>query len=175
MRGLGLGARALAVAVLLMLVAGCGGPRGFYASGPPRVPAGGVFAIEPGQDVVVYGVRARRCSMAPPTFETASQEMFSGEGSQAPEVGEVYDAGEGQRVSVPCGGSVPVRAIGFRAPADFEGEVTMVFYGADQTTITVARPPEPEPEPEAAPEVESAPEAEPAPEAGAEPAPESSN
>jgi hypothetical protein len=101
--------------------------------------------------------------MQPPAFEVAAAEMFSAEGAQGPASGEVYDAGTGQSVAVLCGGTVPVRAIGYRAPADFEGEVPMVFYGTDQATVTVARPPEPEPEPEAAPEEEPAPEGEAAP------------
>jgi hypothetical protein len=170
---------ALAVAVVALGLAGCGGgPRGFYESRPPKTPAGGSFAIEPGQDVVVYGVRAKRCGIAPPDFVTAAEEMFSGEGSQAPQAGEVFDAGLGQRVSVPCGGSVPVRAIGYRAPAGFEGEVTMVFYGSDQAVVTVAVPkPEPEPESEPEPEPVTAtepaplPDAEVTPPAGEEPAP----
>src|SRR3546814_9509497 len=103
--------------------------------------------------------------MEPPAFEAAAGEMFSGAGSQAPATGEVYDAGTGQSVVVLCGGTVPVRAVGYRAPADFEGEVAMVFYGTDEATVTVARPPEPEPE--AAPE-EPEPEE---PEAAPEPAP----
>src|SRR3546814_10308051 len=69
--------------------------------------------------------------------------MCSGAGSQAPATGEVYDAGTGQSVVVLCGGTVPVRAVGYRAPADFEGEVSMVFYGTDQAMVTVARPAEP--------------------------------
>lgn len=162
------------VAVAGFVLAGCGGPRGYYESGPPRVPAGGSFTIEPGQDVVVYGVRAKRCGITPPDFQTAVAEMFTGLGSQAPEVGEVYDAGLGQRTSVPCGGPVPVRAIGYRAPEGFEGEVAMVFYGGDRATVTVALP-EPEPEPEVEPEpvtaTEPAPLADPdvAPPAGEEP------
>lgn len=143
-------------------LAGCGGgPRGFYASDPPRIPLGGSFTVEPGQEVIVYGVRAKRCGMQPPAFEAAAGEMFGGEGSQAPSAGEVYDAGTGQSVAVLCGGTVPVRAIGYRAPADFEGEVAMVFYGTDRATVTVARPPEPSDE--APPAVE--------PEAATEPAP----
>ncbi|GAB4224011.1 MAG: hypothetical protein Tsb0032_27690 [Kiloniellaceae bacterium] len=145
-----------------MATAGCGGPRGYYESGPPRVPAGGSFTIQPGEEVVVYGVRSKYCGMEPPTFETASQEMFSGEGAQAPASGEVYDAGIGQRVSTPCGGSVPVRAIGYRAPEGFEGEVIMVFYGVDQATVTVALP-EPEPEPESEPALDPTEPSEPAP------------
>src|SRR3546814_4347199 len=78
------------------------------------------------------GVRSKRCGMEPPAFEAAAGEMFSGAGSQAPATGEVYDAGTGQSVVVLCGGTVPVRAVGYRAPADFEGEVSMVFYGTDQ-------------------------------------------
>src|SRR3546814_6747077 len=81
--------------------------------------------------------------MEPPAFEAAAGEMFSGAGSQAPATGEVYDAGTGQSVVVLCGGTVPVRAVGYRAPADFEGEVSMVFYGTDQAMVTVARPAEP--------------------------------
>jgi hypothetical protein len=159
------GHRWSAVALGLALgVAACGGgPRGFYASDPPRIPLGGNFTVEPGQDVIVYGVRSPRCGMQPPTFEVAAAEMFSAEGAQGPASGEVYDAGTGQSVAVLCGGTVPVRAIGYRAPADFEGEVPMVFYGTDLATVTVARPPEPEPEPEAAPEEEPAPEGEAAP------------
>ncbi len=175
MKGLRWSAGALAVAGVVLATAGCGGPRGYYESGPPRVPAGGAFTIEPGQEVVVYGVRSKYCGMTPPTFETASQEMFSGEGSQSPATGQVYDAGIGQRVSVPCGGTVPVRAIGYRAPEGFEGEVSMVFYGVDQATVTVAPPPPPpEPEPEEEPEAEAEPEAAPEPDAApeAEPAPE---
>jgi hypothetical protein len=149
MRGHRWGAAALAAAGVLLALSACGGPRGFYNSGPPRVPAGGEFTIEPGQDVVVYGVRSQRCGMPPPSFETASGEMFAGEGSQAPEVGQVYDAGDGQRESALCGGTVPVRAIGYRPPEGFEGEVTMTFYGVDQATVIVRRPPEPEPEVEA--------------------------
>lgn len=141
-------------------VAGCGGPRGFYASDPPRIPLGGSFTIEPGQQVIVYGVRSKRCGMQPPAFEAASGEMF-GQGSQQPAVGEVYDAGTGQSVAVLCGGTVPVRAIGYRAPADFEGEVAMVFYGTDRATVTVARPAEPSDE--APPAVEPAAAMEPAP------------
>lgn len=157
MRGLRWSALALVTAAGL---AGCGtGPRGFYASDPPRIPLGGSFTVEPGQEVIVYGVRARLCGMTPPTFETAAGEMFSGEGSQGPEVGQVYDAGTGQNVAVLCGGTVPVRAIGYRAPENFEGEVTMTFYGTDQATVTVALPPEPGSEEEAEPE--SAPEATP--------------
>lgn len=166
MTGLRWSAGALAVAGVVLATAGCGGPRGYYESGPPRVPAGGSFAIEPGQDVVVYGVRSKYCGMEPPSFEIASQEMFSGEGSQAPATGEVYDAGLAQRVSPPCGGTVPVRAIGYRAPEGFEGEVSMVFYGVDQATVTVALP-EPEPEPEEEPEAEPVED----PEAVSEPAP----
>ena len=154
-------------------LAGCGGgPRGFYASDPPRIPLGGSFTIEPGQDVVVYGVRSQRCGMQPPAFETAAGEMFAGTGSQGPTVGEVYDAGTGQTVAVLCGGTVPVRAIGYRAPADFEGEVAMTFYGTDQATVTVARAPEPEPEAEAAPpEPVTATEPAPLPDATIEPPP----
>lgn len=149
MKGLRWRAGALALAVVGLAAAGCGGPRGYYESGPPRVPAGGSFTIEPGQEVVLYGVRAKRCGMEPPSFETASQEMFSGEGSEAPAAGEVYDAGIGQRVIVACGGTVPVRAIGYRAPEGFEGDVSMVFYGIDQATVTVALPaPEPEEQPD---------------------------
>lgn len=170
MRGLRWSALALVTAAGL---AGCGtGPRGFYASDPPRIPLGGSFTVEPGQEVIVYGVRARRCGMTPPTFETAAGEMFSAEGSQGPEVGQVYDAGTGQNDAVLCGGTVPVRAIGYRAPENFEGEVAMTFYGTDQATVTVALPPEPEPEPEegAEPETEeTAPEA--APETSPEAAP----
>jgi hypothetical protein len=164
--------------VLALGLAGCGGPRGFYASDPPRIPLGGNFTVEPGEDVVVYGVRSKRCGMEPPAFEAAAGEMFSGEGSQGPAVGEVYDAGTGQNVAVLCGGTVPVRAVGYRAPADFEGEVTMTFYGTDQATVTVARPPEPaeetppEVEPGAASEPSPLPEAEVAPPAGEEPAPD---
>lgn len=158
MRGLRWRTGALAATLVVMATAGCGGPSGYYESGPPRVPAGGSFTIQPGQDVVVYGVRSQRCGMEPPSFEVASQEMFSGEGAQGPSAGQVYDAGIGQRVSVPCGGTVPVRAVGYRAPEGFEGEVSMVFYGTDQATVTVALPqPEPEEEPEAAPEDEEAP------------------
>src|SRR5690606_20325702 len=103
-----------------MALAGCGsGPRGFYASDPPRIPLGGSFTVQPGEDVVVYGVRARNCGMEPPSFATAAAEMFAGEGSQGPAAGEVYDAGTGQSVAVLCGGTVPVRAIGYRAPTDF--------------------------------------------------------
>jgi hypothetical protein len=162
------GHRRSALALVMALgLAGCGtGPRGYYASDPPRIPLGGSFTVEPGQEVVVYGVRSRLCGMPPPTFETAAGEMFGGAGSQAPAAGEIYDAGTGQSLAVLCGGNVPVRAIGYRAPADFEGEVAMVFYGTDQATVTVARPPEPEPEPE--PESEDEPEA--APEGEAEPA-----
>lgn len=164
MRGLRWSAGALAVAAVVSATAGCGGPRGYYESGPPRVPAGGSFTIEPGGEVVVYGVRSKFCGMEPPTFETASQEMFSGAGSQAPSVGEVYDAGPAQRVSVPCGGTVPALAIGYRAPEGFEGEVSMVFYGADQVIVTVAAPePEPEPEAEAEPVLDPAEPSEPAP------------
>lgn len=164
-------ALALALGLGLSLgLAGCGGgPRGFYASDPPRIPLGGDFTVEPGQEVVVYGVRSKRCGMQPPTFETAAGEMFSGEGAQGPSVGEVYDAGTGQTDAVLCGGTVPVRAVGYRAPADFEGEVAMVFYGTDRATVTVARPPEPEPEPAAEPEDEG----EPAPEGEEAPQPSS--
>ena len=168
MRGLRWSALALVTAAGL---AGCGtGPRGFYASDPPRIPLGGSFTIEPGQEVIVYGVRAQRCGMTPPTFETAAGEMFAGEGAQGPAVGQVYDAGTGQNVAVLCGGTVPVRAIGYRAPENFEGEVSMTFYGTDQATVTVALPPEPEPEPEEGAEPEAEPEA--APEAAPETAPE---
>jgi len=133
--------------ILAAGLAGCGGgPRGFYASDPPRIPLGGSFTVEPGQDVIVYGVRSKRCGMEPPTFETASGEMFAGAASEGPSAGSVYDAGTGQSVAVLCGGTVPVRAIGYRAPDDFEGEVTMTFYGADQATVTVARAPDPEAE-----------------------------
>lgn len=152
--------------VLALGLAGCGGgPRGFYASDPPRIPLGGNFTVEPGQEVIVYGVRSKRCGMQPPAFEAAAGEMFSGEGSQSPTAGEIYDAGTGQSLAVLCGGTVPVRAVGYRAPADFEGEVAMVFYGTDRATVTVARPPEPEPE--AVPEPEAGPATEPA----TEPAP----
>jgi hypothetical protein len=74
---------------------------------------------------------------------------------------------------------VPVRAIGYRAPADFEGEVAMVFYGTDRATVTVARPPEPAEEapPMVAPETptEPAPLADPdvTPPGGGQPAPDS--
>src|SRR3546814_19562874 len=81
--------------------------------------------------------------MEPPAFEAAAGEMFSGAGSQAPATGEVYDAGTGQSVVVLCGGTVPVRAVGYSAPADLEGEASMVFYGTDQAMVTVARPAEP--------------------------------
>jgi hypothetical protein len=171
MRGLRWSALALVTAAGL---AGCGtGPRGFYASDPPRIPLGGSFTIEPGQEVIVYGVRAQPCGMTPPTFETAAGEMFAGEGAQGPAVGQVYDAGTGQNVAVLCGGTVPVRAIGYRAPENFEGEVAMTFYGTDQATVTVALPPEPEPEPEEGAESETQPEAEPGvePEAAPEAAP----
>ncbi|WP_193370005.1 hypothetical protein [Pelagibius marinus] len=170
MKGLRWSAGALAVAGVVLATAGCGGPRGYYESGPPRVPAGGTFTIEPGQEVVVYGVRSKYCGMTPPTFETASQEMFSGEGSQGPATGQVYDAGIGQRVSVPCGGTVPVRAIGYRAPEGFEGEVSMVFYGVDQATVTVALP-EPEPEEEPVLDPEAASEPAPLPDPATEPTP----
>jgi hypothetical protein len=161
MRGLRWSALALVTAAGL---AGCGtGPRGFYASDPPRIPLGGSFTVEPGQEVIVYGVRARNCGMTPPTFETAAGEMFAGGGSQGPEVGQLYDAGTGQNVAVLCGGTVPVRAIGYRAPENFEGEVAMTFYGTDQATVTVALPPAPEPEPEEGAEPETTPEAAPAP------------
>ncbi|MGE5767397.1 MAG: hypothetical protein ACM35H_09415 [Bacteroidota bacterium] len=165
------GALALVLGLgLSAALAGCGGgPRGFYASDPPRIPLGGSFTVEPGQDVVVYGVRSRNCGMQPPSFETAAGEMF-GEGSQGPAAGEVYDAGTGQSVAVLCGGTVPVRAIGYRAPADFEGEVTMTFYGTDQATVTVARPPEPEEEPAPAEPV-TATEPAPLPDATVEPPP----
>src|SRR3546814_13271883 len=86
-------------------LAGCGGPRGFYASDPPRIPLGGNFTVQPGQEVIVYGVRSKRCGMEPPAFEAAAGEMFSGAGSQAPATGEVYDAGTGQSVVVLCGRS----------------------------------------------------------------------
>lgn len=163
MRGYQKGASAIAVAVVMLATASCGsGPRGFYESGPPRVPLGGSFTIEPGQEVVVYGVRSKYCGMAPPTFETALGEMFSGEGSQGPAAGEVYDAGIGQSVVVLCGGSVPVRAIGYRAPETFEGEVAMTFYGSDQATVTVAAP-QPEAEPEPEPALDPAEPSEPAP------------
>jgi len=165
---------AVALGLALGLAACGGGPRGFYASDPPRIPLGGSFTVEPGEAVIVYGVRSRLCGMQPPSFETAAAEMFNADGAQGPASGEIFDAGTGQSVAVLCGGTVPVRAIGYRAPADFEGEVPMVFYGTDQATVTVARPPEPEPEPEAAPEAEpdAAPEAEPdaAPEAEPQPA-----
>ena len=159
MRGYQKGASAFAVAVVMLATAGCGGgPRGFYESGPPRIPLGGSFTIEPGKDVVVYGVRSKRCGMEPPSFETALGEMFSGEGSQGPSVGEVYDAGIGQSVAVLCGGTVPVRAIGYRAPEAFEGDVPMTFFGIDRATVTVAAPkPESEPAPEVAPEAASEP------------------
>ncbi|MGF1628380.1 MAG: hypothetical protein ACFCUT_02815 [Kiloniellaceae bacterium] len=152
---------AVALGLALGLAACGGGPRGFYASDPPRIPLGGSFTVEPGQQVVVYGVRSRHCGMQPPAFETAAAEMFNAEGAQGPASGEIYDAGTGQSVAVLCGGTVPVRAIGYRAPADFEGEVAMVFYGTDRATVTVALPAEPEPEPE--PESESAPDGEAAP------------
>ena len=133
--------------VLALGLAGCGGgPRGFYASDPPRIPLGGSFTVEPGQEVVVYGVRSKYCGMPPPTFETAAGEMFNAANAQGPAAGEVYDAGTGQSNVVLCGGTVPVRAIGYRAPEDFEGEVTMTFYGTDQATVTVARPSAPEAE-----------------------------
>src|SRR5690606_20623979 len=152
-------------------LAGCGsGPRGFYASDPPRIPLGGSFTVEPGQSVVVYGVRARNCGMEPPSFETAAAEMFAGANAHGPAAGEVYDAGTGQSVAVLCGGTVPVRAVGYRAPADFEGEVTMPFYGIDRATVTAARPPEPEEEP-AAPEPVTATEPAPLPDTTVEPPP----
>lgn len=161
MRGHRRGAIGLAVAVAVLATAGCGifdgGGSGRSRERP--TPAGGAFTVEPGQEVIVYGVRARRCGITPPDFATASGEMFGGPGSQAPEVGEVFDAGEGHRASVPCGGRVPVRAIGYRAPAEFEGEVSMVFYGSDQAIVTVALP-EPEPEPEPEPDLEEAPDLE---------------
>lgn len=161
---------ALALVVATGL-AGCGGgPRGFYASDPPRIPLGGNFTVEPGQEVVIYGVRSRRCGMQPPAFETASGEMFAGETSQGPAVGAVYDAGTGQSVAVLCGGTVPVRAIGYRAPDDFEGEVTMTFYGTDRATVTIARAPEPEEEP-AASEPVTATEPAPLPDPAVEPPP----
>ena len=174
MRGYQKGASALAVAVVVLATASCGsGPRGFYDEGPPRVPAGGAFTVEPGQEVVVYGVRSKYCGMEPPTFETALGEMFSGEGAQAPAVGEVYDAGIGQRVAALCGGTVPVRAIGYRAPEGFEGEVAMAFYGTDLATVTVALPaPEVEEEPAAAAEPAEEPATEPAPGVEPEPAPD---
>jgi hypothetical protein len=146
------GASALAAAVLMLATASCGGgPRGFYESGPPRVPLGGSFTVQPGKKVVVYGVRSKYCGMEPPAFETAAGEMFNGPGSQGPSVGEVYDAGIGQSVAVLCGGTVPVRAIGYQAPEDFEGDVAMTFYGSGQATVTVAAP-----KPEAAPAEEPA-------------------
>src|SRR3546814_1255264 len=55
-------------------LAGCGGPRGFYASDPPRIPLGGNFTVQPGQEVIVYGVRSKRCGMEPPAFEAAAGE-----------------------------------------------------------------------------------------------------
>ena len=141
MKGSLKGASAIAAAVVMLATASCGGgPRGFYESGPPRVPLGGNFTVEPGKKVVVFGVRSKYCGMEPPSFETAQGEMFSGPGSQGPAVGEVYDAGIGQAVAVLCGGSVPVRAIGYQAPEGFEGEVAMSFYGGDQATVTVAAP-----------------------------------
>src|SRR3546814_18607191 len=60
-------------------LAGCGGPRGFYASDPPRIPLGGNFTVQPGQEVIVYGVRSKRCGMEPPAFEAAAGEMRSEE------------------------------------------------------------------------------------------------
>jgi hypothetical protein len=177
MRGHRWGARALAVAVAALAAAGCGAiPSSTFRDAPARIPGGGTFIVEPGEDVIIYGVRARRCGMPPPTFETAAGEMFSGEGAQGPQAGEVFDAGTGQRVAVLCGGQVPVRAIGYRAPEGFEGEVTMVFYGTDQATVTVARPPEPEPEePEEDAEDEAEPAAEETPDADAEPETEGAN
>src|SRR3546814_13000005 len=55
-------------------LAGCGGPRGFYASDPPRIPLGGNFTVQPGQDVIVSGVRSKRCGMEAPAFEAARSE-----------------------------------------------------------------------------------------------------
>jgi hypothetical protein len=163
MRGYQKGASAFAVAVVMLATASCGGgPRGFYESGPPRIPLGGSFTIEPGKDVVVYGVRSKRCGMEPPSFETALGEMFSGDGSQGPSVGEVYDAGIGQSVAVLCGGTVPVRAIGYRASEAFEGDVPMTFFGIDRATVTVAAP-KPETEPVEEPALDSTEPSEPAP------------
>ncbi|MEQ9609799.1 MAG: hypothetical protein RLN99_19245, partial [Kiloniellaceae bacterium] len=163
MRGYQKGASAFAIAVVMLATASCGGgPRGFYESGPPRIPLGGSFTIQPGKDVVVYGVRSKRCGMEPPSFETALGEMFSGEGSQGPSVGEVYDAGIGQSVALLCGGTVPVRAVGYRAPEAFEGDVAMIFYGTDQATVTVAAP-QPEPAPVEEPALDSTEPSEPAP------------
>src|SRR3546814_11412678 len=81
--------------------------------------------------------------MEPPAFEAAAGEMFSGAGSQAPATGEVYDAGTGQSVVVLCGGTVPARAVGYPAPAAFEGVVSLVFYGTDPAMVPVAPPAEP--------------------------------
>src|SRR3546814_16604094 len=72
-----------AVALVLGLglaggLAGCGGPRGFYASDPPRIPLGGSVTVAPGGDVVVYGVRPKRCGMKTPDFGEAAGARFAG-------------------------------------------------------------------------------------------------
>src|SRR3546814_17979878 len=79
-------------------LAGCGGPRGFYASDPPRIPLGGSFTVAPGGDVVVYGVRSKRCGMQPPAFAAAAGEMLAGADSQGPSDGR----SEERRVGKEC-------------------------------------------------------------------------
>src|SRR3546814_16977778 len=103
-------------------LAGCGGPRGLYASDPPRIPLGGNFPVQPAQEVIVYRLRSKRCGMEPPAFEAAAGEMFRGAGSQAPATGALSAARIGQSVVVLCGGTVPGRAVGYPTPAECSGE-----------------------------------------------------
>ena len=102
-----------------------------------ELPAYGEFVVRQGKERWIYGARGRCEADRAPRFNEIKDFLFRDSGSQPPQHGELYDAGVGYRYSGRCGGTVPARAIGYRAPADFEGREELVFYGSDEITVIV--------------------------------------
>lgn len=102
------------------------------------LPAGGVFAVTPGSEQVIYAARSRNCSanQAPgyvQTIELAGADV-------EPTLGTLYGAGWGTRPSRGCNGQqVVARAIGIKINPDapIGTETRICFFEADCVMIRV--------------------------------------
>ena len=93
------------------------------------------FEINPGQCVIIQGIRNKCDKMGAPTFARiiASPRVVS----THPKNGTLSDGGIGSRDSQSCGGDVDVRIIVYTPNPGFVGEDYVEFFSDEAITITV--------------------------------------